>query len=133
MLTHGFRPERFVNARLATAGYNGRMIQFERHVFVCENRRDPDNPKGCCARKGASEIRDRLKLLTFEAGLKGRVRVNSAGCLGHCATGATLVVYPEAVWYGHVTLDDVEELFREHIVRGKPVERLRVDDRRTSD
>ena len=109
------------------------MKPFERHVFVCENRRDPDNPKGCCARKGAAEIRDQLKLLTFEAGLKGRVRVNSAGCLGHCALGATLVVYPEAVWYGKVTIDDVDELFREHIVNGKPVERLRVDAQRTTD
>ena len=109
------------------------MFPFERHVFVCENRRDQDDPKGCCARKGASEIRDRLKELTFEAGLKGRVRVNSAGCLGHCAVGTTVVVYPEAVWYGKVTIDDVDELFREHIVNGEPVERLRVDARRTID
>ena len=103
------------------------MKPFERHVFVCENRRDPDNPKGCCARKVAAEVRDRLKLMAFEAGLQGRVRVNSAGCLVHCAVGTTVVVYPEAVWYGNVTIDDVEELVREHILHGRPVERLRVD------
>ena len=89
-------------------------------MFVCENRRDPDNPKGCCAANG----RDRLKQLAHEAGLKGRVRVNSAGCLGQCAHGVTVVVYPEAVWYGGVTLDDVDELFREHVVGGRPVARL---------
>jgi (2Fe-2S) ferredoxin len=109
------------------------MMPFERHVFVCENRRDPDNPKGCCASKNASEIRDRLKMLVFEAGLKGRVRVNSAGCLGHCALGVTVVVYPEAVWYGRMTIGDVDDLFREHILEGKPVERLRVDVQRTTD
>jgi (2Fe-2S) ferredoxin len=109
------------------------MNPFERHVFVCENERDPDNPKGCCSRKGSSQIRDRLKLLTYDAGLKGRVRINSAGCLGHCASGVTVVVYPEAIWYGKVTLDDVEELFREHILEGRPVERLRVDVQRTAD
>ncbi len=103
------------------------MPPYERHVFVCENRRDPDDPKGCCAAKGSGAIRDRLKQLAHEAGLKGRVRINTAGCLGPCATGVTIVVYPEGVWYGRVTADDVDELFREHVLGGRPVERLRVD------
>lgn len=100
---------------------------FERHVFVCENRRPTGHPKGCCAEKGAGVVVGRLRELAFEAGLKGRVRINSAGCLGHCAEGLTLVVYPEAVWYGNVTPDDVEEIFREHVLSGRPVARLRID------
>ncbi len=103
------------------------MPELERHVFVCEHTRDPSNPKGCCASKGSVLIRSRLKKLAHEAGLRGRMRINSAGCLDHCALGVTLVVYPEAVWYGHVTLDDVDEIFEEHILHGRPVERLRVD------
>jgi (2Fe-2S) ferredoxin len=102
------------------------MPPYERHVFVCENRRPDDNPKGCCAAKDSAAIRDRLKQLAHEAGLKGRVRINGAGCLDQCAHGTTIVVYPEAVWYGHVTLDDVDELFREHVLGGRPVERLRL-------
>lgn len=103
------------------------MSIFERHVFVCQNRREPDNPKGCCADKGAAEVLDRLRELAFNAGLKGRVRINSAGCLGQCAAGLTLVVYPEAVWYRNVTLEDVEEIFNEHVLHGRPVKRLRLD------
>lgn len=106
------------------------MAPFERHVFVCENSRDPDNPKGCCASKGAAAIRDRLKKMAFDAGLKTRVRINSAGCLGNCAQGVSVVVYPENVWYGHVTADDVDELFQSHILGGKPIERLRIDHAR---
>jgi (2Fe-2S) ferredoxin len=102
------------------------MPPYERHVFVCENRRPDDSPKGCCAAKDSAAIRDRLKQLAHAAGLKGRVRINGAGCLDQCAHGATIVVYPEAVWYGHVTLDDVDELFREHVLGGRPVERLRL-------
>ena len=103
------------------------MPPFERHLFVCEHARDPSSPKGCCASKGAAAIRSRLKKLTFEAGLRGRMRINSAGCLDHCALGVSIVVYPEGVWYGRVTLDDVDEIFEEHVLHGRPVERLRVD------
>jgi (2Fe-2S) ferredoxin len=102
------------------------MPPLERHVFICENLRDPEDPKGCCAAKGACEIRSRLKKLTFDAKLRGRVRINKAGCLDQCAHGVTIVVYPEVVWYGHVTPDDVDELFREHVLHGRPVERLRL-------
>lgn len=95
-------------------------------MFVCENRREPGNPKGCCAAKDAAQVRSRLKKLAFDAGLRGKVRINSAGCLDQCAHGVTVVVYPEAVWYGGVTVDDVDELFREHVLAGRPVERLRL-------
>jgi (2Fe-2S) ferredoxin len=102
------------------------MPPYEHHVFVCENLRDPADPRGCCAAKGAEEIRSRLRELTAKAGLKGRVRINIAGCLDQCAHGVTIVVYPEAVWYGAVTVDDVDEIFRSHVQEGKPVERLRL-------
>ena len=32
------------------------MSRFDCHFFICTNRRDPDNPKGCCASKGSEEI-----------------------------------------------------------------------------
>ncbi len=102
------------------------MPPLERHVFICTNRRDAADPKGCCAAKDSEPIRDRLKQLTFEAGLRGRTRINAAGCLDQCAHGVTIVVYPEAVWYGGVRLEDVDELFHEHLLHGRPVERLRL-------
>jgi (2Fe-2S) ferredoxin len=37
-----------------------------------------------------------------------------------------VVVYPEAVWYGNVEPEDAEEIVREHLVGGHPVERLRL-------
>jgi (2Fe-2S) ferredoxin len=102
------------------------MAPFDRHVFVCEHRRPEGDARGCCAAKDSSEIRERLKAGAKAAGLQGRVRVNTAGCLDHCAHGATIVVYPEAVWYGGVTLEDVDEILQSHLVEGKPVERLRL-------
>ena len=106
------------------------MRPYERHVFVCVNQRDPDDPRGCCAGKNAAAVRSRLKQLTHAAKLRGRVRINSAGCLDCCSRGATIVVYPEAVWYGGVTVEDADELFHEHVLNGRPVERLRLDHMR---
>jgi (2Fe-2S) ferredoxin len=98
----------------------------ERHVFICTNRREPGNPKGCCADKGADEVRDTFKKLVHERGMKGRVRANAAGCLDQCARGVTVVVYPEQVWYGGVTAADVPEIVESHLLQGVPVERLRM-------
>jgi (2Fe-2S) ferredoxin len=39
-----------------------------------------------------------------------------------------VVVYPDAVWYGNVKPEDAEEIVKEHLMAGKPVERLRVAD-----
>ena len=103
------------------------MGRFEHHVFVCENVRPPENPRGCCSAKGSPEVRAKLKEELEKRGLKGLVRANSAGCLDQCANGVTVVVYPEQVWYGHVTVADVPEIV-DAIVTGKVVERLRIPD-----
>lgn len=97
---------------------------FQRHIFVCTNRRPDDHPKGCCAAKGSEEVRELFKEELEKRGLKGRVRANAAGCLDQCAFGITVVVYPEAVWYARVKPEDVREIVDEHIVGGRPVERL---------
>ncbi len=100
------------------------MPRLERHLFICENRRPEDDPRGCCAAKGSPAIRARFKKAIAALGLKGRVRANSAGCLDQCEYGVSVVVYPEGVWYGGVREEDVDEIVRSHLVEGRPVERL---------
>ena len=56
------------------------------------------------------------------------MRANQSGCLDQCEHGPNVVVYPDAVWDGHVTEADVDEIIESHIVGGKPVERLRLAD-----
>ncbi len=99
--------------------------RFKRHVFVCMHERAEEN-SACCARSCGGEVLERLKSRLVELGLKSEVRANKSGCLAACASGATMVVYPEGVWYGHVRPEDVEEIVTEHFVAGRPVARLRL-------
>lgn len=108
-------------------------MRYQCHVFVCENEREPGHPRGCCKHRGSEAITKALKEKAKQTGLSSpkaarRVRVNKSGCLDVCEHGPTLVIYPEGVWYGGVTLADVDEIFEEHLRNGRPVERLRLPD-----
>ena len=50
--------------------------------------------------------------------------MSGSTCLGPCGTGPTVVIYPEGIWYGKIGVNDVEEIMDQHVLGGKPVERL---------
>ena len=104
------------------------MPKFERHIFVCCNQRPPENPRGCCDPAGLAELQLAFKQSLAAHGLKHEVRANKSGCLDQCEHGPTVVVYPDAVWYGRVKMEDVAEIVESHILEGKPVERLILPD-----
>jgi (2Fe-2S) ferredoxin len=104
------------------------MAKFLRHLFICTNQRGPDDPRGSCTARGSAEVVEALKQKVHACGLKRIVRVNKAGCLDQCAKGVTVVVYPDATWYGGVTVGDVDEIVERHLVQGEPVRRLVIPD-----
>ena len=100
------------------------MPHRDRYLFVCTNRREEGNPKGSCAQKGSEEIVKRLKQALLERGLaKSVARACSTSCLDLCEVGATIVLEPDHVVYGNVTLDDVAAI-ADALVKGEIVERL---------
>ena len=54
----------------------------------------------------------------------GSVVLTECGSVGFCAIGAAVMIYPDGVWYAQVRASDVPEIVEEHIVNGRPVERL---------
>jgi len=100
------------------------LARFERHVFVCTNMREPGSARPSCAANGSNDLHKMLKDAAKDAGLGNRVRINKSGCLEQCEHGTTVVVYPEAVWYGFVKPGNIQQIVSEHLVGGKPVESL---------
>lgn len=103
------------------------MAKPTKFVFVCTNERPEDHPKGSCIGRGSAEVLGLFRDLQGEKDLT-HFKVVATGCLEPCLAGPTVVVYPDNVWYGGVTLDDVETIIDDHLVGNKPVEFLMLDD-----
>lgn len=78
--------------------------------------------------KGAEAAFDHMKARVKKLGLsgEGKVRINRSGCLDRCGEGPLMVVYPQAVWYTFVDIEDLDEIIESHLLNGKVVERLLV-------
>ena len=86
------------------------------HVLVCVGA-------GCVA-SGSLEVIAALEQELQAVGLAGEIKVVGTGCLGPCAVGPVAVVYPEGVFYQNLQPEDAGELVREHLLKGRVVERL---------
>ena len=98
---------------------------YQAHVFVCQNERPATHERGCCNSKGATKLRNYMKVRAKELGLP-MTRINTAGCLDRCELGPVMVIYPEGTWYRYETIEDIDTILNDHLVGGKVVERLRL-------
>jgi (2Fe-2S) ferredoxin len=106
------------------------MPKFECHLFVCCNRREPGNARGCCNPDGADQLQAAFKAELTKHGLVPRVRANKSGCLDQCELGPTVVIYPQQIWYGGVRLEDVPRIVAETVIAGRVVSDLLIPDER---
>ncbi len=95
------------------------MTRYRHLAFVCSHERDPENPKGSCAHRGAAEVLDTLKEMVHSRGLKRDIRIVESGCLNCCNRGVTMVVHSGEssdgeVWYTGIRPDNAAELFESH-------------------
>ena len=86
------------------------------HVLICGGT-------GCTS-SGSVKILDAMNAEIAAKGLADEVKVVGTGCFGLCALGPIMIVYPEGTFYSCVTVDDVPEIVEEHLLKGRPVERL---------
>ncbi|MDI9529287.1 MAG: NADH-quinone oxidoreductase subunit NuoF [Candidatus Cloacimonadota bacterium] len=81
-----------------------------------------------CISAGALKIKERFHAVLSEKGLTNEINIIETGCMGPCDYGPVMVIYPEGIFYKKVTPEDVDEIVAEHFVKGRPVQRLMLQD-----
>ena len=89
------------------------MSLIRSHILVCTGT-------GCTSSESPKIIAEFEKQLAAQ-GMDKEAQVVRTGCFGLCALGPIVTIYPEGACYTHVTVDDVEEIVSEHIVKGRIV------------
>lgn len=104
-----------LGTRTGEEGLNG-----ARMILVCGGT-------GCHASLSEKIVTEFQKQINRH-GLGETIQVSIAGCFGFCEKGPIVKIFPEGTFYVQVTPGDVPELFEQHIVKGKKLERLLYED-----
>ncbi|MDD5644261.1 MAG: NADH-quinone oxidoreductase subunit NuoF [bacterium] len=81
-----------------------------------------------CIHNGSKEIKSGIEKQLEKHGISESVRIILSGCLGMCDKGPVLIVNPGYTIYGRVTEKDIPEIIESHIIGGKAVSRLVIDE-----
>ncbi len=90
------------------------------HVLICGGT-------GCTS-SNSPAIAKALEAELEAKGLQDEIKIVHTGCFGLCALGPIMIVYPEGVFYSRVKVEDVPEIVEEHLLKGRPVQRLVYSD-----
>lgn len=94
---------------------SGKRFQSEK-IFVCAG--------GGCLASGSMKVKQALEQSLKDAGMQEEVLVMETGCLGPCAAGPVVVVGKDQTFYQKVAVKDAKDIIQEHLLGGKPVDRL---------
>ncbi len=89
---------------------------YRAHLLICAGT-------GCVSNR-AFQVRDALEAEIEQRGLADEVQVIATGCQGFCAQGPIMIFQPDGVFYQKLTLEDIPHLVEEHLIKGRPVEKL---------
>jgi len=81
-----------------------------------------------CTSSASTEVQQALQEELDQQGLSDQVEVRRTGCFGFCEQGPIMVVYPDQTFYTQVKPRDVKTIVAEHIIGGKPVEKILYHD-----
>ncbi|HQB64050.1 MAG TPA: NAD(P)H-dependent oxidoreductase subunit E, partial [Sedimentibacter sp.] len=91
------------------------MAIFRSHVLICGGT-------GCTSNK-SQLVRKRFEEKIKEVELDKEVQVVGTGCFGLCEEGPIVIVYPEGSFYSKMTVEKVDEIVDEHLLKGRIVEK----------
>lgn len=93
------------------------------HIFICTGAK-AGGQEGNCHQRGSSEIVARLRQRARDEHLP--IHINETDCFrcGISTCGPNMVIYPQGVWYGALTVTDADEIIDSHFKCGRIVQRL---------
>ena len=91
------------------------MAQYTNYILVCGGT-------GCRASQ-SEQIIENLRAAVEQYGLED-TQVIRTGCFGFCEKGPVVKMIPDNTFYVQVQPSDADEIVREHLVKGRKVERL---------
>lgn len=99
---------------------------YQKHVFFCVNQKEAG--KKCCQNANARLFFEYMKSQLQQRQLfgPGLIRVSHSGCLGRCALGPMMVVYPDNIWYSYRSIEDIDAIIEQHLIGQTPVTDLQI-------
>lgn len=106
------------------------MQYYEKHIFVCENSREPGK-RVSCGWSNSKKIREMLKLRVRELAPEKKIRVQMSGCLDRCELGPVQVSYPEGIWFSIRTPEEIELFVNNYILNNdiKSIQNLLIESK----
>lgn len=92
------------------------MAEYKNYILVCGGT-------GCRASR-SDEVVEELKKQLAIYGLENDVKVLETGCFGFCEKGPNVKIIPDNTFYCKVKPEDAEEIVKEHMLKGRKVQRL---------
>jgi NADH:ubiquinone oxidoreductase subunit F (NADH-binding)/(2Fe-2S) ferredoxin len=77
-----------------------------------------------CVSTNSLKVKETLEKEIRKHKLQNEVKVIATGCIGFCERGPIAVVQPDDVFYQLLTVKDAPLLVEEHLLNGRPVEKL---------
>ena len=81
--------------------------QYQKYVFVCENKREAGRP--ACGEAG-SRLLELLREVAKAEQLGGKVRICRSGCLDMCEKGPAVLVEPDHLMFERVEDTDIPKI-----------------------
>ncbi len=86
------------------------------HIMVCGGT-------GCTS-SGSNKIIDKFNEELAKHDMLSEFEIVQTGCFGLCELGPIVIVYPEGTFYTRITIENVETIVEQHLLKGKVVESL---------
>ncbi len=85
---------------------NQNVSPYIAHIFVCTN--DRGGTRKSCSDNNSRLVKSELKEKVNKMGWKGKIRISTSGCMGLCAKGSNVMIYPQKIWFSDVFPEDVD-------------------------